>query len=47
VGKETQLDSIKQGLNEAIAHGKSKGRKTEGITLYQPHAVDVSRLFSE
>lgn len=38
------FDSIKQGLNEAITHAKSKGRKTEGIKLYQPHAVDVSRL---
>jgi hypothetical protein len=25
------FDSIKQGLNEAIAHGKSKGRKAEWI----------------
>ena len=39
------FDSIKQGLNEAIAHAKSKGRKAEeGIKLYQPHAVDVSSL---
>lgn len=37
------FDSIKQGLNEAIAHAKSKG-KTTGITLYQPQAVDVSGL---
>ena len=37
------FDSIKQGLNEAIAHAKSKG-KTTGIKLYQPHAVDVSGL---
>ena len=38
------FDSIKQGLNEAIAHAKSKGRKAEGIKLYKPHAVDVSSL---
>lgn len=37
------FDSIKQGLNEAIAHAKSKGQ-TKGIKLYQPHAVDVSGL---
>ena len=36
--------SIKQGLDEAIAHAKSKGRKAEGIKLYQPQAVDVSSL---
>ncbi len=38
------FDSIKQGLNEAISHAKSKGQKTEGIKLYQPQAVDVSSL---
>ena len=38
------FNSIKQGLKEAIAHAKSKGGKTEGIKLYQPHAVDVSSL---
>ncbi len=38
------FDSIKQGLNEAIAHAKSKGAKTDSIKLYQPHAVDVSGL---
>lgn len=38
------FDSIKQGLNEAVAHTKSKGRKAEGIKLYQPQAVDVSSL---
>jgi len=27
-----------------MAHAKSKGRKAEGIKLYQPHAVDVSSL---
>lgn len=37
------IDSIKQGLNEAIAHAKSKG-ETTGIKLYQPQAVDVSGL---
>jgi putative transcriptional regulator len=36
--------SIKQGLDEAIAHAKSKGRNAEGIKLYQPQAVDVSSL---
>lgn len=38
------FDSIKQGLNEAIAHARAKGGKTPGIKLYQPHAVDVSSL---
>ena len=38
------FDSIKQGLSEAIAHGKSKGRKTTGIKLYQAQPVDVSGL---
>ncbi len=37
------FESIKQGLNEAIAHAKSKG-ETTGIQLYQPQAVDVSGL---
>lgn len=38
------FDSIKQGLNEAISHAKSKGQKTKGIKFYQPQAVDVSSL---
>jgi putative transcriptional regulator len=38
------FDSIKQGLNEAITHAKSKGRKNTGVKLYQPQAVDVSSL---
>ena len=38
------FDSIKQGLNEAITHAKSKGSKTAGIKLYQPQAVNVSNL---
>jgi putative transcriptional regulator len=38
------FDSIKQGLNEAIAHAKSKDSKNTGVKLYQPQAVDVSRL---
>lgn len=38
------FDSIKQGLNEAITHAKSKGRKADGIKRYQPHAIDVSSL---
>jgi len=37
------FDSIKQGLNEAIAHAKSKG-KTTGVKVYQPQAVDVFGL---
>ena len=35
------FQSIKQGLNEAIAH--ARGAKA-GVKLYQPQAVDVSRL---
>ncbi len=38
------FDSIKQGLNEAIAHAKSQGKEVAGIKVYQPQAVDVSRL---
>ena len=38
------FDSIKQGLNEAIAHAKTKDSKSKGIKLYQPQAVDVSGL---
>ena len=39
------FDSIKPGLNEAIAHAKSKGKgKATGVTLYTPQAVDVSGL---
>ena len=38
------FDSIKRGLNEAIAHAKSKGNETAGIKVYQPQAVDVSSL---
>ena len=38
------FNSIKQGLNEAMAHANSKGTKPAGIKLYQPHAVDVSSL---
>jgi len=37
------FDSIKQGLNEAITHAKSKGKSKE-VQLYQPQAVDVSGL---
>ena len=37
------FDSIKQGLNEAIAHAKSKG-KTPRVKLYKPLAVDVADL---
>ena len=35
------FQSIKQGLNEAIAH--ARGAKA-GVKLYQPQAVDVSQL---
>lgn len=41
------FNSIKQGLNEAIAHGNSKGNGNgngKEVKLYQPQAVDVSRL---
>ena len=38
------FDSIKQGLSEAITHAKSKGRKSAGVKLYEPQAVDVSGL---
>ena len=38
------FDSIKQGLNEALVHAKTKGSKTAGVKLYQPQAVDVSGL---
>jgi len=38
------FDSIKQGLNEAIAHAKSQGKEVAGIKVYQPQAIDVSRL---
>ena len=38
------FDSIKQGLNEAIAHAKSKGKQTSGVKIYQPQAVNVSSL---
>jgi putative transcriptional regulator len=38
------FDSIKKGLNEAIAHAQTKGKKDAGVKLYQPHAVDVSSL---
>jgi putative transcriptional regulator len=37
------FDSFKQGLNEAVAHAKSKG-KLKGVNVYQPQAVDVSGL---
>ena len=38
------FESIKQGLNEAIAHAKSKSPQAGGVKLYQPQAVDVSSL---
>lgn len=40
------FDSIKQGLNEAIAHGRSKENDgiRQAVKLYQPHSVDVSSL---
>mgnify|MGYP002079536544 FL=1 len=40
------FDSIRQGLNEAIAHAKSQkiNEQSASVKLYQPHAVDVSGL---
>lgn len=38
------FDSIKQGLNEAIAHAKSQGKDIADVKVYQPQVVDVSRL---
>jgi putative transcriptional regulator len=38
------FESIKQGLNEAIAHAKSKAPQAGEVKLYQPQAVDVSSL---
>jgi putative transcriptional regulator len=38
------FDSIKQGLNEAIAHAQTKDKKDSGVRLYRPNAVDVSSL---
>ncbi len=38
------FDSIKQGLNEAIAHAQFQGKEVAGIEVHQPQAVDVSRL---
>lgn len=37
------FDSIQQGLHEAIAHAKSRG-KSRDVQVYQPQAVDVSSL---
>ena len=38
------FDTITQGLNEAVAHAKSKGNKASGIKLYQPQEVNVSSI---
>jgi putative transcriptional regulator len=38
------FDSIKQGLNEAVAHARSKGQRPAGVRVVQPQAVDVSQL---
>ena len=36
------FESIKQGLNEAIAH--ARGGKRSGVIEYRPQAVDVKEL---
>lgn len=38
------FDSIKQGLNEAIAHAQPRGKEVAGIKVYQPQSVDVANL---
>lgn len=39
------FESIKQGLNEAVAHAKAKGaNKPTGIKLHHPQSVDVPAL---
>ncbi len=38
------FDSIKQGLNEAVAHARSKGQCPAGVRVVQPQPVDVSQL---
>lgn len=38
------FDTITQGLNEAVAHAKSKGNKASGAKLYRPHEVNVSSI---
>lgn len=38
------FDSIKQGLNEAIAHAQSRGKEVARIKVYEPQSVDVSNL---
>ena len=40
----TAFESIKQGLNEAITHAQTKGKRPAGVKLYRPQAVDVSGL---
>lgn len=36
------FDSIRQGLQEAIAH--AQGETDAGINVYRPHSVDVKAL---
>ncbi|MDH3210320.1 MAG: helix-turn-helix domain-containing protein [Burkholderiaceae bacterium] len=35
------FESIRQGLNEAIAHAKGKGA---GVRVYRPREVDVAKV---
>lgn len=38
------FDSVQQGLREAVAHAKTKGKSAAGVKLYKPQAVDVGSL---
>ena len=38
------FDSIQQGLNEAIAHARSRGCAATDTKVHRPPAVDVARL---
>ena len=38
------FDSIKQGLNEAVAHAKTKGKQPVSVRVVQPQAVDVVQM---
>ena len=40
----TAFDSIKQGLQEAIAHAEGHGR---GVRVHRPRPVDVNRLVTD
>lgn len=39
----TAFESIKQGLQEAIAHAKGKG-EASGVRMHRPRAVDVKAV---